>query len=147
MLDTQKQVNLLVFVANLVRYVVMLLQLLLTVPLLFSIFPQTKSLAYTLFSYIWNPIKVILNGIADGQSPEEPYLYGITNSHAIYTPTVPRGITRIDLVTQEISEVIQFHDGEDFCLAANIPGTNILCGIREKICHRYILPKYHYRMD
>lgn len=70
--------------------------------------------------------------VADGQSPEEPYLYGITNSHAIYTPTVPHGITRIDLVTQEISEVIQFHDGEDFCLAANIPGTNILCGIREK---------------
>ena len=34
LLDTQKQVNLLVFVANLVRYVVMLLQLLLTVPLL-----------------------------------------------------------------------------------------------------------------
>lgn len=64
--------------------------------------------------------------------PEEPYLYGITNSHAIYTPTVPRGITRIDLVTQEISEVIQFHDDEDFHLAANIPGTNILCGIREK---------------
>ena len=29
--------------------------------------------------------------VADGQSPEEPYLYGITNSHAIYTPTVPRG--------------------------------------------------------
>ena len=27
--------------------------------------------------------------VADGQSPEEPYLYGITNSHAIYTPTVP----------------------------------------------------------
>jgi small-conductance mechanosensitive channel len=65
LLDTQKQVNLLVFVANLVRYVVMLLQLLLTVPLLFSIFPQTKIFAYTLFSYIWNPIKVILNGIAD----------------------------------------------------------------------------------
>ena len=43
LLDTQKQVNLLVFVANLVRYVVMLLQLLLTVPLLFSIFPHTKS--------------------------------------------------------------------------------------------------------
>ena len=64
--------------------------------------------------------------VADGQSHEEPYLYGITNSHAIYTPTVPRGITRIDLVTQEISEVIQFHDGEDFCLAANIPGTNAI---------------------
>ena len=44
MLDTQKQVNLLVFVANLVRYVVMLLQLLLTVPLLFSNFPSDQEL-------------------------------------------------------------------------------------------------------
>lgn len=76
--------------------------------------------------------------VADGQSPEEPYLYGITNSHAIYTPTVLRGITRIDLATQEISEVIQFHDGEDFRLAANIPGTNILCGIREKDSSSFI---------
>lgn len=57
LLDTQKQVNLLVFLANLLRYVFMLLQLLLTVPLLFAIFPQTKNLAYQLFSYIWDPIK------------------------------------------------------------------------------------------
>lgn len=56
LLDTQRQVNLLLFVANLLRYLFMLLQLLLTVPLLFSIFPQTKGLAYQLFSYIWNPI-------------------------------------------------------------------------------------------
>lgn len=65
LLDTQKQVRLLVFVANLFRYTLMLLQLLLTVPLLFSIFPQTKSLAYQLFSYIWNPVKSILYGILD----------------------------------------------------------------------------------
>lgn len=63
LLDTQKQVKLLVFLANLVRYAFMLLQLLLTVPLLFSIFPQTKNLAYQLFSYIWNPVKSILYGI------------------------------------------------------------------------------------
>lgn len=63
LLDTQKQVRLLVFVANLFRYAFMLLQLLLTVPLLFSIFPQTKSLAYQLFFYIWNPVKSILYGI------------------------------------------------------------------------------------
>lgn len=63
LLDTQKQVNLLVFLSNLLRYVFMLLQLLLTVPLLFSIFPQTESFAYQMFSYIWNPIKSILNGI------------------------------------------------------------------------------------
>ena len=63
LLDTQKQVNLLVFLANLLRYAVMLLQLILTVPLLFSIFPQTKDLAYKLFSYIWDPIKSIFLGI------------------------------------------------------------------------------------
>jgi small-conductance mechanosensitive channel len=39
--------------------------LLITVPLLFAIFPQTKGLAYQIFSYIWNPIKNILVGIVD----------------------------------------------------------------------------------
>lgn len=65
LLDTQKQVNLLIFLANIGRYVVMLLQLLITVPLLFSIFPQTKDLAYTIFSYIWNPVKSIFWGIVE----------------------------------------------------------------------------------
>lgn len=65
LLDTQKQVNLLVFLANLLRYAFMILQLLLTVPLLFSIFPQTKGFAYQLFSYIWNPVKSILHGVID----------------------------------------------------------------------------------
>ena len=63
LLDTQKQVKLLIFLANLVRYVFMFLQLLLSVPLLFSIFPQTKNLAYQLLSYIWNPVKSILTGV------------------------------------------------------------------------------------
>ena len=63
LLDTQKQVRLLVFVANLFRYAFMLLQLLLTVPMLFAIFPQTKNLAYQLFFYIWDPVKSILYGI------------------------------------------------------------------------------------
>lgn len=63
LLNTQKQVNLLVFLANAIRYAMILLLLILTVPLLFSIFPQTKGLAYQLFSYIWTPIKSILSGI------------------------------------------------------------------------------------
>ena len=63
LLDTHKQVKLLIFLTNLVRYAFMFLQLLLTVPLLFSIFPQTKDLAYRLLSYIWNPVKSILVGI------------------------------------------------------------------------------------
>ena len=65
LLDTQKQVNQLVFLASLLRYAVMLLQLILTVPLLFAIFPQTKDLAYKLFSYIWEPIKSIFLGIVE----------------------------------------------------------------------------------
>ena len=65
LLDTQKQVNLLVFLASLLRYAVMLLQLILTVPLLFAIFPQTKDLAYKLYSYIWDPIKSIFLGIVE----------------------------------------------------------------------------------
>lgn len=65
LLDTQKQVNLLVFLASLLRYAVMLLQLILTVPLLFAIFPQTKDLAYKLFSYIWEPIRSIFLGIVE----------------------------------------------------------------------------------
>ena len=65
LLDTHKQVRLLIFLASMVRYAIMFLQLLLTVPLLFSIFPQTKDLAYQLFSYIWNPVKSIFIGVVD----------------------------------------------------------------------------------
>ena len=65
LLDTQKQVNLLLLAANLARYAVILVQLVLTVPLLFLIFPQTKGLAYRLFSYIWNPVKSIFSSIVD----------------------------------------------------------------------------------
>lgn len=65
LLDTQRQVNLLIILSNLLRYAFMLFQLLLTVPLLFSIFPQTKNLAYQIFSYIWNPIKTIFGGVID----------------------------------------------------------------------------------
>lgn len=65
LLDTQKQVNLLFLLINLLTYLCMLLQLILTVPLLFSIFPQTKDLAYRIFSYIWTPARSILYGIVD----------------------------------------------------------------------------------
>lgn len=63
LLDTQKQVNLLIFFSNILRYVFMLLQLVVTVPLLFAIFPQTEDLAYKIFSYIWDPVKSIFGGI------------------------------------------------------------------------------------
>lgn len=63
LLDTDKQVSLLCFAANVVRYLFMLIQLVFTVPLVFVIFPQTETLAYTLLGYLWIPVKGILKGI------------------------------------------------------------------------------------
>lgn len=65
LLDSQKQANLLVFLTSIGRYILMGLQLLISVPLVFIIFPQTEGLAYRLLSYIWNPIRSIFVGIID----------------------------------------------------------------------------------
>ncbi len=65
LLDAQKQANLLVFLAGIGRYILMGLQLLITVPLIFIIFPQTEGLAYRILGYIWNPIRGIFVGIID----------------------------------------------------------------------------------
>lgn len=65
LLDTQKQVNLLIFLIGIGRYILMGLQLLFTVPLIFIIFPQTEGLAYKLLGYLWDPIRSILVGIVD----------------------------------------------------------------------------------
>lgn len=64
-LDTKKQVVIMLFFFNLLRYVVILVQLMVFIPILFSIFPQTESLAYRIFSYVWSPIKRIGGSILD----------------------------------------------------------------------------------
>ncbi|NDV80649.1 mechanosensitive ion channel family protein [Bacteroides sp. 51] len=63
--DTQKQVRILTFFANLVKYVLIFIQLIFSIPIIFSIFPQTEDLAYKIFSYIWNPIKKIGISVID----------------------------------------------------------------------------------
>lgn len=65
LLDAQKQANLLVFLAGIGRYILMGIQLVITVPLIFIIFPQTEGLAYRLLGYIWNPIRNIFVDIID----------------------------------------------------------------------------------
>ncbi|MDR2040301.1 MAG: mechanosensitive ion channel family protein [Bacteroidales bacterium] len=50
---------------NIMRYVVIFLQLLISIPLIFSVFPQTKKLASVLFGYIINPIKSIVISIVN----------------------------------------------------------------------------------
>lgn len=63
--DTGKQVRILIFLANMLRYIVVLIQLIISVPILFSLFPQTQDLAYRIFSYVWNPVKSIGIGIVN----------------------------------------------------------------------------------
>ena len=59
LLDTARQVKIILFFANIARWIVMGLQLLVSVPLLFSIFPRTKHFAFKILSYVWDPIKSI----------------------------------------------------------------------------------------
>ena len=45
---------------NALRYAFIILQLFVSVTLIFSIFPETKTLIFTVFGYIWNPFKDIV---------------------------------------------------------------------------------------
>lgn len=63
LLDTDKQVTLLLFLSRMLRYGVMILQLLISVPIVFSIFPHTEGLAWLLLGYILDPIKAIFMGV------------------------------------------------------------------------------------
>lgn len=64
-LDVHKQGRILLFTSNIARLFFILIQLVISIPILFSIFPETKSFAYILFSYIWNPTKDILIAIVN----------------------------------------------------------------------------------
>ena len=48
---------------NVLRWVAIALQLLVSIPLLFSAFPETKSLTYRVFGYIWNPFTDIVGSV------------------------------------------------------------------------------------
>ncbi len=60
LLDIHKQGIALVIIYRYIRILLIFLQLFVTVPLLFSIFPETETFTYTILGYIWNPIKDIV---------------------------------------------------------------------------------------
>lgn len=62
-LNADKQVALLIFASNLMRYAIIAIQLVISVPIIFSIFPSTKGLAMILLGYIWSPIQKIFMGV------------------------------------------------------------------------------------
>lgn len=65
LLNTRRLCRMLIVLSNLVRYLILLVLLILTVPMLFSIFPQTEKLAFKILYYILDPIKMVLNSIAE----------------------------------------------------------------------------------
>lgn len=62
-LNVHRQGVVVMFFYKVLRILVIILQLFISVPVLFSIFPETKSFVNTIIGYIWNPIKEILGGL------------------------------------------------------------------------------------
>lgn len=62
-LDAYKQARLLLFFSKIFQYVIILLQLIIVIPILFAIFPQTENIAVQLFSYIFDPVKMIFKSV------------------------------------------------------------------------------------
>lgn len=65
LLDSRHLCRILLVACNFLRYVVLLLLFIFTVPILFSIFPQTEKLALDIFYYIVDPIKMVLKAIVE----------------------------------------------------------------------------------
>lgn len=65
LLDTRRLGRMLIFFSNILRYIVLLIQLMFSVPVLFAIFPQTEKLAMTIFQYIMEPVKMVLKSIGE----------------------------------------------------------------------------------
>ena len=58
---TVKQIeSVIFFLLQIAKYLISIFQLLITVPVVFSLFPATKELAYTIFGYVLGPLKSML---------------------------------------------------------------------------------------
>ncbi|MDE6279393.1 MAG: mechanosensitive ion channel family protein [Paramuribaculum sp.] len=65
LLNTRQIGRILIFLVNILRYLVLLTQLTFSVPVLFAIFPQTEKLAFTIFRYIFEPVKMVATSVVD----------------------------------------------------------------------------------
>ena len=63
LLNAHRQGRSLMFFYKMLRYLAILVQLFISVPMLFSIFPETETITYTVLGYIWDPIKDIFNSL------------------------------------------------------------------------------------
>ncbi|WP_295937700.1 mechanosensitive ion channel family protein [uncultured Alistipes sp.] len=61
-MDSERLLHVVLFISKVTRYILYILLLYLTVPLLFSVFPPTQRFAETLFGWILTPLSAILKG-------------------------------------------------------------------------------------
>lgn len=59
LLNVHHLCRILIVISRILRYAVLLVLFIFTIPILFSIFPQTEGLAYRIFYYIVDPIKMV----------------------------------------------------------------------------------------
>ena len=62
-LNIHQQGRILIFLTRVGRLLTILIQLAISIPLLFSIFPETKTVTYRLIGYVWNPLWHIVLGV------------------------------------------------------------------------------------
>jgi small-conductance mechanosensitive channel len=62
-LNTRRQCIVLLFFSQILKWLTVFIQLMFSVPMLFSIFPQTKAIAVILFTYVSDPVKMIFRSI------------------------------------------------------------------------------------
>lgn len=63
LLNQDRVAHFMVMGANALRYGVIALLLIFTIPILFAIFPATEKLALKIFSYMWNPVKTVFHSV------------------------------------------------------------------------------------
>ena len=65
LMDIHKLGVLIFVVFNLLKLLLILVLVLVSIPLLFSIFPETKDFTFAVLGYLWNPVKHILRAVVD----------------------------------------------------------------------------------
>ncbi len=65
LLNTHRLCRVMIFASNVVRWFLLLLVLIFTVPILFSIFPQTENLAMRIIYYILDPVKMVVKSVVN----------------------------------------------------------------------------------
>lgn len=65
LLDTHRLGLIMLMGCNILRYLVLLVELICTVPILFAIFPQTENLALRIIRYIVEPVRMIVTSVIE----------------------------------------------------------------------------------